>query len=208
MLLSIGTVCLAEAVVAWIQPEWETLQLPHRLMLSAELGLLLLAKVRCRTLLGVGIAVTAGVIGAQKLVELIDLGIILSLVGLGIKYAVGVIGFAVLTGFINEYLRLLTISRKQANTEAELEQMAANSLSTLFIIVLFLFLGKSVLWILELYWSEAPWLLYKWLDGLVAYVCACLKQKEASTPAVFVSMVICGFISIQAVKEAAYYLSS
>jgi hypothetical protein len=177
-------------------------------MLSAGLGLLLLAKVRYRTLLGVGIVVIAGVIGAQKLMELIDLGIILSLVGLGIKYAVGVIGFAVLTGFINEYLGLLAISRKQANTEAELEQMAANSLSTLFIIVLFLFLGKSVLWILELYWSEAPWLLYKWLDGLVAYVCAGLKQKEASTPAVFVSMVICGFISIQAVKEAAYYLSS
>lgn len=208
MLLSTVAVCLAEIVVSLLQPEWGTLQIAHRLTLSAGLGLLLLAEVRCRTLLGVGIGGTVGVIGVQRLVEWINLGILSSLLGLGIKYAVGLIGFTVLTGLITEYLGLLTIARKQANTEAELEAMAANSISTLFTIVLFLFLGKSLLWLLELYWTEAPWLLYKWLDGLVAYVCAGLKQKEASTSAAYVSTVICGFISIQVLKEAAGYLGS
>ena len=207
MLLFIGTLCIAEAVVAGIQPEWKILGFTGRSILYAGLGLLLLAKVRYRTLLGV----TAGAIGVQitvVLVEFIDLGMIWSWVGLGLKYAVGGISFMVLTDQIHEYLLLLTIARKQAKTEAELEQMAANSISALFIIVLFLFLGKSVLWIWERYWSEAPWLLYKWLDGLVAFVCAGLKQKEASTPAAYISTVMCGFISLQVVKEAAHYLGS
>jgi len=219
VLFAIGVYRLAEAALMWVFPE-TALQWTQTFVLLLGLLLWICELGDYRMVLAVEITMTVGMWALEKgsLGDLVvweleeqswlEVGKVLGIraLGLAVKYIIGLTGFATLSGLLSESLHFLEQATKQASTEAELGQMAANSLSNLLRTTCFLLLGQAFLWLLERVDGEAPWLLYKWQDGLIAYACAGLKAKEANSPAAFISTVVCGFLSIQTIRAVADWL--
>lgn len=214
-LFAIGVFYLSQEALIWGFPEWKALQWTQTCVLTVGMLLWVFEYWDYRTVFAVEITMIVGVVGIGELGEWKgeqdwmeigkDWGI--QVLGLAAKYFLGIAGFIVLTGMIIGSLRFLTAATKQANTEAELGEMAVNSLSNLLFTVFLVVLGQAFLWLLDALGGGAPWLLCKWQDGLIAFICASLKAKEANnSPDAFTSTVICGFLSIQAIRETADWL--
>ena len=119
------------------------------------------------------------------------------------QYSLGIVSFGILSASVDVALHHLnSISTLTTDNQLHLQRLAADSISALLLLLFYLFLAQLVLWGFETYSGEAPWILLKWMDGLIAYSCTMLKCGEVKEDkgVAFISIWMCGFVSIQMIR--------